>query len=64
MLTLYLSTFGVAQNHQRSGSQPLEWMGQNLQHGRVTIAGTGCQHHWNTQLLDTRLASPLSEADL
>ncbi|MDB6430668.1 HNH endonuclease [Pseudomonas aeruginosa] len=27
-------------------------MGRNLQHGRVTIAGTGCQHHWNTQWHD------------
>ena len=46
---MYLPAFGVGQNHQRSGSQPLEWMGQNLQQGRITIAGTGCQHHWNTQ---------------
>lgn len=23
---------------------------QNLQHGRVTITGTGGQHHWNTHL--------------
>ena len=48
-LAVYLPALGAGQNHQRSGSQPLEWVGRNLQHGRVTIAGTGCQHHWNTQ---------------
>lgn len=47
-LAVYLPALGAGQNHQRSGSQPLEWVGRNLQHGRVTIAGTGCQHHWNT----------------
>lgn len=44
----------LGQNHQRGGSQSLEWVGQNHQRGWVTIAGIGCQHHWNTQYADGR----------
>ncbi len=48
---LHHSHLPLGQDHQRGGSQSLEWVGQNLQRRWVTIAGTGCLHHWNTHLV-------------
>ena len=35
----------VGQHRQRSGSQPLEWLGRNPQHEWVNPTGISCQNH-------------------
>jgi len=39
----------VGQHRQRSGSQPLEWLGRNPQHEWVNPTGISCQNHKRLQ---------------